>query len=101
MSYIEAVSGGVFNFDARIFGKDWDAEDTEIYDDLMLKSKRKEEIYKALHVDQSTKVPIFEAISGNVSRAYDIDSLVDYTKYYQHLIDERVPVIIMAGEFDM
>ena len=39
--------------------------------------------------------------SGTVSAAYESTNLEDYSKYYNFLIDNDYPLIVMAGEFDM
>jgi hypothetical protein len=36
-----------------------------------------------------------------VSIGYTPDNLVDYSFYYNSLIDMKYPYIVMAGEFDM
>ena len=100
MSYIRAVSGGVSSFDARIFGQDW-VPVKGPFIDMLTKSRKKEDIYKALHVAASYKKPVFEASSKAVAAAYQSSNLVDFSSYYNYLIQENIPLIVMAGEFDM
>ena len=57
MDYIDEVAGGLFTYDARIFDYDWTKG--PIMDDFLTNSGKKNELYKAIHIDQSTKVPIF------------------------------------------
>jgi len=59
------------------------------------------DFYKAIHVENSTKVPIFESGSEAVDLGYKSDGLVDYSWYYNYLIDIQHPLIIQAGEYDM
>mmetsp|Transcript_8502 Transcript_8502/g.13058 ORF Transcript_8502/g.13058 Transcript_8502/m.13058 type:complete len:145 (+) Transcript_8502:665-1099(+) len=100
MNYIRAMSGDVEGFDACIFDYDWVGQ--EDYLPMMTSSGKKEDIYKALHVDQSTKDPKFQQMPESVTTALASDNMVDYSSYYQKLIDDqKVPLLIMAGEFDM
>lgn len=69
---------------------------------MLMNSSKKELFYELLHVNQSTKRPVFSGNgSPNVSLGYRSDNLVDYSSYYNHLIDLGYPLIVMAGEFDM
>jgi len=58
------------------------------------------DIYKSIHVDASTKVPIFEMSSSAVGEAFVMDNLIDYSNYIEKLIAAESPVLIYAGEFD-
>ena len=100
MRYIRAVSGGVSSFDGRIFGYDWDAI-KKPYIDMFSVSGKKEDLFKAIHIDKSLKDPKFEASSGEVAEGYRATNLEDYSRYYNYLIHENIPLIVMAGEFDM
>jgi hypothetical protein len=67
-----------------------------------MNSTQKWQIYDLIHISNSTKWPIFEGDgSANVSKGYKDDNLVDYSSYYNELIDKNYPLIVMAGEFDM
>lgn len=39
--------------------------------------------------------------SDEVGEGYRSDNLIDYSKYYNSLISQNYPLIVMAGEFDM
>ena len=66
---MEEVSGGVLSYNSRIFNQDWDKIQTP-YENMFMNSSKKEIIYSLLHVDKSTKNPVFEPSSANVSLAY-------------------------------
>ena len=100
MDYIGSVSGGVYPYDTRIFGYDW-LPKKDAVSAYLATSGKVDEIYKALHIESSTKKPVFEMNSGTVSAAYESTNLEDYSKYYNFLIDNDYPLIVMAGEFDM
>lgn len=100
MSYIEAVSGGVFPYNAQIFGYDWEPKE-DLVIQYLANSSHVEELYKVIHIDQSTKSPTFEMGSERVGKGYEADQLVDYSFYYNYLIENGYPLIVMAGEADM
>lgn len=58
MSYIEAVSGDAYPYDARIFGYMWDPIEQPVVDYFTV-SGQVNQIYELLHVADSTKTPIF------------------------------------------
>jgi len=95
------VSGNVFPYDGRIFDQDW-SEQEDPYKDMLSKSNQKDLIYKLIHIDQSTKVPIFDGDGSDaVDKGYASDNLLDYSKFYNRLINIDYPLMVMAGEFDM
>ena len=101
MDYINTVSGHVFAYDGRIFDYDWAAIE-DPYVEMLMNSTQKERFYQLIHVENSTKRPVFEGFgSQNVSEGYQTDNLIDYSSYYNELIDKNYPLIVMAGEFDM
>ena len=53
-----------------------------------------------IHILNSTKSPVFEMESSQVSDALASDNLIDYSHYYQSLLDAEIPIIVYAGEFD-
>jgi len=55
------------------------------------------EIYKAIHVDASTKTPVFEMGSSAVAEAFVMDNLLDYSNYIEMLIVAESPVLVYAG----
>jgi len=61
----------------------------------------KQDLYKALHVDNSSKNPIFNMGSNSVFEAYKSDGLTSYASYIEELLKMNHPVMIAAGEFDM
>ena len=67
----------------------------------MTKSGQKEHIFKSLHIDSSYKNPKFNEYSPEVAKGYAADSLINFSVYYQYLVDHNLPLIVMAGEFDM
>ena len=101
MDYIQAVSGNVFPYDGRIFDQDWEVQE-QPYIEMLMNSSRMWEIYDFIHISNSTKRPVFDGEgSANVSKGYRDDNLVDYSAYYNALIELNYPLIVMAGEFDM
>jgi hypothetical protein len=58
MGYIQSVSGGVLNYDFRIFDYDWDPIENAVTDYFTVSAKVLD-IYKAIHIENSTKSPVF------------------------------------------
>lgn len=77
MDYITGVSGDAYPYDARIFGYDWDPLEQPTIDYFTISGQR-QEIYDALHVNDSTKVPVFCMGCGPVGDAFAGDQLLDY-----------------------
>ena len=103
MGYISSISGGVFAYDQRIFGADWDPiEDpvTNYFSSDYQSAADYSTINTNIHVADSTKNPIFEMSSEAVGEAFVMDNLLDYSKYIEKLIERESPVLIYAGEFD-
>lgn len=96
---MEDVSGGVLSYNSRIFNQDWDKIQSP-YENMFTNSSKKEIIYTLLHVSESTKNPVFEPSSANVSLAYQWNNLEDYSQYYNFLIEQNYTFIVMSGEFD-
>lgn len=94
------MSGDVLNYNVRDFGYDWAAIE-DPYVDMLTISAKKSQLYKAIHIDGSKKSPIFNSGSEGVSEGYKSDNLVDYSSYYNYLLDQNYPFVVMAGEFDM
>lgn len=60
------------------------------------------DIYDLIHISNSTKKPVFDGEgSASVSAGYRSDNLIDYSSYYNDIIERDYPLIVMAGEFDM
>ena len=100
MDYIRHVSGYVLNYNTRLFDYDWDPIEAP-YVNLLSNSPKKDLLYSALHVSESTKSPVFSPGSEDVALGYLDDNLVDYSSYYNYLLEEGYPYIVQAGEFDM
>lgn len=58
------------------------------------------DLYKSLHVENSTKDPIFQQSNPLVSAATVGDLMVDYTDYIKRL-STYMNVLVIAGEYDM
>lgn len=99
MDYIEDVSGNEYPYDQRIFDYDWDTYE-QITTDYFTVSGNVQEIYKQIHVDQSTKTPVFEMGSSAVGAAFTLDNLINYTKIYEELLAMNLHLLVYAGEFD-
>ena len=100
MDYIETVSGNVLEYNSQEFLYDLDPAQNTIID-CLTNSTQVAGIYEAIHIDSSTKSPVFQFSSPEVAAAYKADGLTDYTWYYSYLIDIGYPLIVMAGEYDM
>ena len=48
----------------------------------------------------STKVPIYEPSSDQVSDAYNYEVMVDYTSILDEVLAAGINVIVFAGEWD-
>jgi len=99
MSYITRVSGNVLSYDMRIFDYDWDPIEDQVTDYLS-KSGKVEDVWAAVHVSESTKVPVFEMGSGSVGQAFSGDQLIDYSWYVESLVRQKSPTLIYGGEYD-
>lgn len=99
MGYITGISGDAFPYDERIFGYDWDPTE-DMITDCFQSSGQREQIWEAIHVADSTKEPKFEMGSSAVGAAFSLDTLIDYSWYFEELIKMEQPVLIYAGEFD-
>eukprot|EP00347_Sterkiella_histriomuscorum_P017204 403350276 len=99
VNYINDVAGGVFKFDSRQFYSEWSPVEQVLYD-FLSNSIRKQELYKAIHIEKSTKVPIYEPSSEKVSDAYQYEVLDDYTNIMDEVIQSNIPVLVFAGEWD-
>lgn len=66
MGYIEEISGGVFAYDQRIFGADWDPIEDPVnnyFNETIQTTADYSTINTNIHVADSTKDPIFEMSS--------------------------------------
>lgn len=87
------------SFDIRNFGEDLTASQNNLL--LLLDdSNRKADIYTALHIENSYKLPPYTHASVNVAQASLQEKLIDYTNYYDQMITEGYKVLIYGGEWD-
>lgn len=103
IDYAIDVSGDTFSYDASIFDPDWDKTMRE--DDVknyIMKSNKKEDLYKALHIDGSTKNPVFNWGGGPVSAAYEYEEMVDWSQWYDMVAQPKnVSILVYSGQYDM
>jgi hypothetical protein len=103
IDYVIDVSGDTFSYDVSIFDPDWDKTMRE--DDVkhyIKESNKRQELYEAIHVNSSTRVPLFEWSCGDVSDAYQYEAMVDWSRYYDYVAAPgNVSILIYAGQYDM
>lgn len=63
-------------------------------------NSRSADVWKAIHVDTSTKSPVWELENDGVDLALIEHRLIDYSSNYTALFNANSPVLIYAGEFD-
>lgn len=97
MSYIQDVSGGVAWYDSRLF----DETDVKPYKNAVTDILKKQEVLDALHLSESTRKPKFGLGSKGVKDAIKGDLSLDYSRYYNYMLEKKFPFIVMVGEFDM
>ena len=101
IEYVISVSGGMSMKDSRIFNRDWNMIEDPVKNYFAQQDEATmREIFKAIHVEESTKAPIFHMNSHEVSDAFIYDKLIDYSTYVEALIAAKSPVLIYAGEYD-
>ena len=91
------MGANVFNFDARIFDYDFNPLKEAAREYLKMTDSG---LYEAIHISQSPKHPIFKWDSTSVGKAYEEEKFEDYTNYYSYLLENNIPLLVMAGEFD-
>jgi hypothetical protein len=85
----------------RIFGYEWDAVEAPVINYFSDKNTNNVTLYTAIHVENSTKVPVFEMGSEAVDEAMVFDNLLNYVDYYEVLVNNySSPILIYDGEFD-
>jgi hypothetical protein len=103
IDYVIDVSGDTFSYDVSMFDPDWDKTMRE--DDVkhyIKESNQREKLYEAIHVNSSTRVPLFQWSSGDVSDAYQYEAMVDWSRYYDLVAEPRnVSILVYAGQYDM
>lgn len=95
-TYMSNMDAGVLDYNLRIFSnQDWSPIENSVINYLNTTA-----LYKTIHIDQSTKSPIYNWDSDSVDKGYASDNLLDYSWYYDYLITNNFPLIVLAGEFD-
>lgn len=85
----------------RIFGYEWDAVEAPVINYFSDKNANNVTLYTAIHVENSTKEPVFEMGSNAVDEAMVFDNLLNYVEYYELLVNNHSsPILIYDGEFD-
>ena len=79
---------------------DWDEQEDPVVNYFSSSNPALGTIQTLLNLGGSTKTPLFEMKSSEVSHALINDNLLDYSSYVEKLIDAQSPVLIYAGEFD-
>jgi len=100
MDYVETISDGVLPYNSMIFNYDFDPKE-EVVKMIFTNSTQVDKIYESLHVADSTKVPKFMFGNGEVYNHLVDKTMMDFSVYFNYLIDAKFPLLIMAGEFDM
>jgi len=85
MDYIDEIAGGLFTYDGTIFDYDWNPIGDPV-DYFLANCTKRKDLYTALHIDKSTKVPIYEPSSERVAEAYDFEEMIDWSSYYDKSI---------------
>jgi len=66
MDYVDTVAGGLFTYDGSIFDYDWNPIE-DVVSNFLASCGKKDKLYQAIHIDKSTKTPIFEWSSDKVA----------------------------------
>jgi hypothetical protein len=103
IDYAIDISGTVFDYDVSINDADFEGiyheDDVKNY---IMNSTKMNDLYKALHIDKSTKVPVFKWSCRECARALDHEDLVDWTPWYDLVAGPKnVSILIYAGDYDM
>jgi hypothetical protein len=67
---------------------------------MLSNSKQATDIYKALHIDKSSKTPIYESSSENVAKNYAFEEMLDWTSFYDRALSRGKRIVVYAGEYD-
>lgn len=107
MGYIDGVSGGVglkggnvYSYNGLIFEYDFDPIEQIVIDYFSTDNSVYDDIYTAIHVQDSTKDPVFQMSSHEVGQALKADDMISYTEYVVNLVNAGIPTLIFAGEYD-
>jgi len=66
MNYIDDIAAGLYTYDGSVFDDDWNPIISLIID-FMGHSNQRDVLYNALHIQKSTKNPVYEKSSRRVS----------------------------------
>ena len=99
MDYIDDMAGKLFTYDGTIFDEDWNRVEQPVKDYLSTLNKKSDDLYKAIHVADSKKKPIFEMESAAVDKAYAAETMLDWSPYYDKIIGD-VHILVYSGEYD-
>jgi len=99
MDYIDDIAGGLFTYDGTIFDYEW-AVIGDPVDFFLANCSRKDELYLAIHIDKSTKEPVYEPSSERVAEAYDFEEMFDWSSFYDEVLYNETPMLVYAGEYD-
>lgn len=89
----------MFTYDGSIFEYDWDPVEAPL-NDMLVNSGQVKAIYTAIHIDKSTKTPVYESSSGRVAENYDYEEMIDWTPFYDKALRAGMKLIVYAGEYD-
>lgn len=69
---------------------------------FLINSTQRQALYQAIHIDKSTKTPIFEWSSSAARHAYNLESPDDWSVWYDMVAKPKnVSILIYTGAFDM
>ena len=97
MIYFSVTTGGVYTYDVRKFGYDWDYVEPAVTTYFI---DNQAEIQPALHLQGDTMDPYFTFDRSEVADAFTEDGMLAYIADCQSLVDQGVPMLVYAGEFD-
>lgn len=103
INYIQhGVGGDAFGYDMRIFGYEWDRIEAPVSNYFSSINTNESDVYLAIHVENSTKVPIFMMSNDTVDEYLVYDNLLDYVTVYEDLLSTNYssPILIYDGEMD-
>ena len=102
LEYIKGISAGVVNYDATIFNPELYAAEAPYQLYLSDQNPKSGEFYSAIHIDQSTKIPIFNSGSQEVYNAIEAEEYIDWTHFYDDMLtlNGGIDVLVYAGIYD-
>ena len=98
--YVDAVDGGVYVYDARTFGHDLNEQD-ELLDEYFSLGPDASAVHAQLHVENSTKSPVFSRSNKTVNENMKLDTIQTIVKDYDWLLQRNLTMLIYVGQFDM